>query len=136
MTTVPVLSCKPGCTLDPMAPGGLRLINACDRATMALGHSLVITAGTNGHTTGRHVKGEALDVSVKGLTAHQVVALSRFLKGILGERFTVLYEAPTRPLDPALRLISFVNPKATGRHLHLQVKKGTVFPPTDAVAYA
>ena len=111
-------------------------MGACEQAVRVLGHSLVITAGTNGHTSGRHAVGEGLDVSVSGLTPHQVVTLYHCLQRLLGKRFTVLYEAPTRPLDPALRLIAFVNPKATGPHLHLQVKKGTVFPPTDAVAYA
>lgn len=102
---------------------------------MALGHSLVITAGTNGHTSGRHPAGEALDVSVAGLTPQQVVRLYRLLQRALGKRFTVLYEVRTRPTDQVLRTIAWINPKATAPHLHLQVKKGTAFPPSDAVAY-
>lgn len=136
MTRVPVLRCRLGVTLDPIGPGGLRIIAALDRAVRILGHDLWITAGTNDHATGRHPRGEALDVSVSGLGGQQIRQLHRFVQQELGGRFTVLYETRVRPTDAALREIAFVNRKATGPHLHVQVKKGTEFPPPDPVAHA
>ena len=130
LSQVPHVRRKAGCTLDPIAPGGIRILAAVDEAAMAVGVCLTLTAGTNGHTSGRHPLGEALDLSVAGLSRDQIVGLYRYLKDRLGAAFTVLYETPTAPTPhDALRDIATVNPLATAPHLHCQVAKGTTFPP-------
>ena len=130
--TEPVLRCKPRCAFAIIAPGGFRILAALDAATLMLGRDLVLTAGTNDHTLGRHATGEAIDVSVAGLGGQQIITLHRFLKQRLGRAFTVLYETPRQPREPSLQEIAYVNAKATGDHLHCQVKRGTTFPPTDS----
>ena len=116
--------------MDPLAPGGVRILAAVDHVAVALGLCLTITAGTNDHTTGRHPLGEALDISVAGLTTDQILALYTGLKDRLGARFTVLYETPkVLHGNHPLSAIATVNPFATAPHLHAQVAKHTAFPP-------
>lgn len=128
---IPVLRCKPGCAFDRIAPGGFRILAALDAAAKIVGVDLELTAGTNDHTTGKHVSGEAYDVSVTGMTVPQVLKTKRFLEQALGLRFTVLYEVAIQPADPALVAVAFVNPDASGPHLHVQIAKGTVYPPLE-----
>jgi len=135
MTTIPVLRVKKGCAFDRIAPGGFRMLAALDTATKVLGCDLTLTAGTNDHTTGRHPDGEAFDLSVQTLTPAQIVRLVAFLRQTLGERFTVLYETPAQPSDTQLAAVAFVNHDATAPHLHLQVKRSTLYPPEESSAY-
>lgn len=133
MTHIPVLRCKPGVAFDRIAPGGFRILRALDGATLVIGTDLWITSGTDSHATGRHPHGEAYDVSVKNLSIPVILRLRTYLLQVLGQQFTVLYETPTRPDDPALAAIAYVNGDATGPHLHVQVKKGIEYPPPEAV---
>lgn len=130
---IPCLRVGQGVKFDHIAPAGFRILAALDGATKVLSADLEITSGTDSHAAGRHPAGEAYDVSVKGFTVPQVVKVRRFLMQTLGGRFTVLYETPVRPSDPDLLAIAFVNPDATGPHLHLQPVKGTVWPPEEPV---
>lgn len=131
---IPTLRTKNGFAWTVYAPGGFRIISALDQATKIIGVDLELTAGTNDHTTGRHPQGEAFDVSLRGLTVPQIIKLQRFLRQILGERFTVLIEAPIAPSDPELAAITVVNPNATALHVHVQVAKGSEFPPERLTA--
>lgn len=127
---VHVLRCKPGVTFACIAPGGFRILAALDNAAKVMSVDLIITAATNDHTTGRHVSGEAIDISTRDLTPQMVQRLKRVLEQALGDRFTVVFETPTLPTDPILQSIAWVNGDATGAHLHIQVKKATTYPPT------
>lgn len=127
--SVPCLRHTDECEFARIGPGGFRILAALDHATAVIGRDLVITAGTNDHTTGRHPLGEAFDVRTRGFDVPTIVRLKQNVQAILGPRFTVLYEVPTKPSDPALREIATVNPQATGEHLHIQVKKDTDYPP-------
>lgn len=127
---VPVLRATSDVTLKP-APGGFRILAALDAATKVLGRDLVLTAGTNDHTTGRHPLGEAYDVRTRDLNTPEILRLVEYLGHALGERFYVSYEVPTKPDDPALAAIAVVNQAATGQHIHIQVRRGTVYPPIE-----
>ena len=135
MTIVPVLRTRRSVRFAQIAPGGFRLLAALDGATKTMGRDLEITCGTDSHTSGRHPDGEAYDVSVTGLTVAEIARLRSHLQVTLGKRFTVLYEVPVSPTDPAEAAIAYVNPKATGKHLHLQVRRVTAYPPPGNVAY-
>lgn len=128
---IPVLRATPDVTLKP-APGGFRILAALDAATKILGRDLTLTAGTNDHSTGRHPLGEAYDVRTRDLTTQDILRLVDYLQRILGERFYVVYEVPNRPPDPALATIATINPDASGPHVHVQVRRGTEYPPVDA----
>jgi len=136
MMTVPVLRHRVTVGFATIAPGGFRILAALDGATRVMARDLEISSGTDSHTTGRHPLGEAYDVSVKGLTIAEIDRLRRYLMQTLGKRFTVLYEVPAPPTDPQEAAIASVNSQATGKHLHVQVRRGTTFPPTERVAYA
>lgn len=127
---VTVLRQGDGTQFQRIAPGGFRILAALDHATQVIAHDLVITAGTDHHTEGRHVTGEAYDVRVRDFDVPTVVRLKQVLQSSLGTRFTVLYECPLPPSDPTLLAIAFINKDASAPHLHVQVKKDTVYPPT------
>ena len=132
MPSIPVLRCASGVRFETIAPGGFRILAALDGATKALGRDLTITAGTDHHDAGRHVAGEAYDVRTKDLLSAQTLRLFDYLKATLGDRFTVLFEAPEKPDSPALAAITYLNPQASGPHIHIQTRKGTTYPPPDA----
>ncbi|MGD9854841.1 MAG: hypothetical protein AB7U20_07800 [Planctomycetaceae bacterium] len=131
----PVLRCRDGVVLTGLAPGGLRIIAALDIVCQRLGKDLWITSAVR-ENSAAHARGTAIDVSVVGdygkkeddLTPTEIVALVQNLRVNLGSRFTVLFEMPTMPKDPSLRLVVTINPKATAPHVHVQVRKGTEFP--------
>lgn len=125
-----VLRARPSAQFARIAPAGFRILAALDGAAQQCQVDLEITCGTDSHAApDPHVTGEAYDVSVQTLTPAQIGAVHAYLQGRLGGGFTVLYERPDHPVDPRLNAIAYVNPKATGPHMHIQRKKGTVFPP-------
>jgi hypothetical protein len=128
-----MVTLKPGATCKRPAPAGFRLLREIDTAAEALGIPLLITSGDEPRgrkSTDPHMTGEAYDLSVRGLPPDQIVQLYRLLQGLLRvDQFTVLFECATAPSEPELVSIAYLNPKATGRHLHLQRKKGTVWAP-------
>lgn len=129
---IPVVRLEPGVSLNGLAPGGIRILARVDDATKIIQQDIVITSGTDRHTRGRHPKGEALDLRTKDYDIPTIVKLLRFLTDTLGPRFTALYEVPVPSSDLMLRRVETVNPAATGPHIHVQVKKGTTYPPDDA----
>lgn len=117
---------------DRILPGGFCILGAIESAAVACGVNLTLTCGTDSHpSTDPHWRGEAYDLSVQDLNPQKVWEVYRFLKNALGPPFTVLYEVPvTFPVTfPELARVAYRNPSATGPHLHVQVKKGTTFPP-------
>lgn len=126
-----VVRCKQGVVM-PSAPAGIRITAAVDKLPQILQRDVTVTSGAEGRgrlATDPHMTGEALDLSVAGLTAGEVIKLKRELEATLGPLFTVLYEVPRPPLDTALAAVAYINSKATGPHVHIQRKKGTVYPP-------
>ena len=120
---------RAGVTFDVIAPAGFRLLAAIDRLTTVVPHDVIITSGTDSHTApDPHATGEAYDIGVSGWTPGEILAALLFLQTTLGPAFTVLYEVPRLPLDPALAAVAYVNVKATGPHFHLQRCKGTSWP--------
>lgn len=131
------LEFAPGFEWNLPTPAGARMLSALDRATGVLRTNLTLTAGTNGKHSGPadpHYRGCAFDVGVANLQAFQVKQLKIFLESVLGNLFTVLYETPSEPKDPTLAPIAYVNPGASGPHLHLQPAKGSTWPPAPAAA--
>lgn len=114
-------------------PAGFRILAALDTATRALGVDLEITCGTEDHAPDDpHSTGEAYDVRTRGLPVAMVLKVLAFLRQMLPEAyFTVLLETPQAFTDPALASAQYVNPHATGQHLHIQRRKGTTYPPIE-----
>jgi hypothetical protein len=136
MSTIPVLRCAAGVQFAVIAPGGFRMLAALDGLSKVLGRDVWLTSGTDRHRAGRHPTGEAYDVRVTGWTVPMIAKALQFLRQTLGARFTVLYEVTTaQGLDDTERAIATVNLHATARHLHLQVKRATIYPPIEPVAY-
>lgn len=125
-----VILVKDSVRFDRIAPAGFRILAALDRACKVIGCDLVITCGTEAHDEDDpHTLGEAYDVRVRTLPAPVLIRLYYWLTAELGPLFTVLYEVPqVDPKDP-LALIAYPNPGASSAHLHIQRKKGTVYPP-------
>ena len=117
---------------DRIAAARFRILSALDRATELMSTDLLITCGTDSHpVSDPHTTGEAYDVSVATLAPNQIVNLKHLLEEDLGTLFTVLYETPTKPVDSRLAPIAYVNKGATGPHLHIQRKKGMIYPPLE-----
>ena len=124
-----LLTARPSVQFARIAPAGFQILGALVLVARQLDVDLTLTSGTDSHTgTDPHVTGEAYDVSVKGLSALTIRQVTEALREQLGGAFTVLYECPSRPADPLLADLAYVNPKASGAHWHIQRKKGTVFP--------
>jgi hypothetical protein len=125
-----VLRVKSGVRFDRIAPAGFRILAALDNAARVMGVDLTITCGTEGHPSDDpHSTGEAVDVSVSGLSILLVLKFHLLFKQLLGDLFTVLYEVPKVPDDPDLAKIAYVNAAASGPHFHIQRRKHTTFPP-------
>lgn len=130
-----VLRIRPGVTIQNPAPAGFRILSALDQLALMRLNDLVITSGDEGgdwrSASDPHQTGEAYDVSVKGWSEDDVIVGYKYLTRLLGARFTVLYEVPPQIVDSlpqALKDIAYVNPKATGIHVHIQRKRGTTYP--------
>lgn len=121
--------------LNRLAPAGFRILSVIDQAALLCKTSLRITCGTEGHApTDPHTLGQAVDIGATEFPPPLVMALHDALSRLLGPAFTVLYECPTRPGDPVLRQIAYVNPTATAPHFHCQPVKGTTWPPDVATS--
>ena len=131
---IPCVRFKPTVILgEQPTPCQARLITAIDLCARLLGVELTLTCGREGHiVTDPHTRGLALDVSVANLAMDQIDKAYFYLRSVLGDLFTVLYEVPTEPADPRLKAIAFLNAQATAPHFHVQRKKGTSFPPALA----
>jgi hypothetical protein len=127
----PVLRVKEGVKFDRISPAGFKILSVLQNATYIFDRDLVITCGTEGHPpTDPHTEGSAFDIRALNMAEATVLALVSYLKTQLGPRFTVLYEAPTPP-SGVLASVTFVNPKASAPHFHIQRKAGTEYPPNE-----
>jgi hypothetical protein len=132
-----VVRVKPGVEFTPIAPAGFRILAALVNVAAIVGRDLEITSGTDSHASNDvHALGEAYDISVNDFDTPTIAMIRAGLVNQLGALFTVLYETPTKPTDVRLQVIAFVNPGATGPHIHVQRRNGTVYPPIAAPATA
>lgn len=124
-----MLKCYPTCKFTQFHAGGARIISALTETSQLMQHDLFITCACEGHVaTDPHTLGKAYDISVKTLTEGLIFQVFRHLREVLGAKFTVLYESPVKPESEALSEIVYLNSKATGPHIHIQVRKGEEYP--------
>ena len=129
---IPVLRAGPA-QFDCIRPAGFRILAALDNASRLLTLNLELRCGTEGHAPDDpHTLGEAYDVRTRTLSTVQILELVRVLQRSLPSLyFTVLLETPTPFLEPSLVAIQYLNPHATGPHLHIQRNAHSVYPPDD-----
>lgn len=128
-----VVRCKPNVAFPVLAPAGIRILRVLDEIADPLPFDLIVSSGSEARgrlETDPHMTGEAVDVSVDGMTPDTILAIHDLAGRKLGPKFTVLFEVkPTQVLAPSLQPIRYDSAGATGPHFHLQRRRGTVFPP-------
>jgi hypothetical protein len=113
-----VLRTKPGVEFKVIAPGGFVLLAAIQDAASMAGVDLTITSGSDGEHSGPndpHHRGEAYDVRCHDLTDAQKTTVIDSISRFAGPHFYVFLESPG----------------TENEHIHCQVRKGTVYPPTS-----
>ncbi len=128
-----IVRLKVGAGFPVLAPAGIRILAVLDGYAKRYGMELTVTSGSEQRgraATDPHMTGEAMDVRITWMTANTIRDLRQYLLDGLGPLFTVLVEAPPDTAPPALSDIIYINPNATALHMHIQRKKGTVWPPT------
>jgi len=120
-----LVTARAGVTLTGLAPEGLRIVGAIDRAARTFDVDLVITSAVRPEDAdSMHSVGKAIDVRTSNLTVEQIAQLFYWFKTELGNEFIVLFETPSLPAVPEpLRNVATVNPAATGVHFHLGVRR-------------
>lgn len=112
------------------SPAQIRMLGAFDAVARSMGKDIIVTCGEEGHPPiDPHTLRKAFDIRVRDLDPPDQVELWKRLKVELGTRWTVLFESPILPDDPVVRDIVYVNPQASGPHIHCQPMKGTDYPP-------
>ena len=114
-----IVKVKPGVLFSVIAPAGFRILAAIDLTAAALGLDLTITSACDGKHSGPgdpHHKGEAYDIRTHDLTVVEKVNVLACIMGLLeaGLFFGFLEAAGT-----------------TNEHIHVQRRKGTVYPPVQ-----
>lgn len=119
------VSVNAGVTLDGLAPEGITILGAIDRAARTFNVDLMVTSAVrHADTDSMHSLGKALDVRTLNLTSEQIIALYWWFTVELGPSFIVLFESPNPSQLPSeLRAIVYYNPQATAQHLHLGVRR-------------
>lgn len=112
--------------VGPPSKAQNHLIWALDSVGRQMSLDLIVTCAEEGHRPDDpHTKKKAFDVRVKDFAPAIILTLYRTLCQQLDRNlWTVLYEVPALPNDALLQQIAYVNPEASGPHLHLQVKRG------------
>lgn len=91
--TVPGTTYKEGVTAN-FAPEIVRILPTIEAVHRSLGiRAPIITSGTEGHTTGLHPRGLALDLRTRDLPAMQISALVIELRRALGSDYDVVDES-------------------------------------------
>ena len=115
-----------------LAPAGMRILSKLEAISEAVPDGLVLTSGSEARgrsATDPHSTGEAVDVSVRGMSPGQMRVIHKYLTNALGSGFTVLLEVPPAYQVPAeIADIIYLSAGATAIHLHIQRKKGTTWP--------
>lgn len=128
---IAVVHFKAGVQLRP-TPALARILWALQSVADDMLRDLTVSCGAEGHDTfDPHALGEALDVSVAGFDAFEIVTVYRNVARTLGAAFYCQVEAPSASgiIDQPLLDVLAINPRATAIHLHVQRKKNTVYPP-------
>lgn len=115
---------------DVIDEGGAVILAALARHARLSSWDWLISCGTDSHgPTNPHTRGNAYDVSLANFpSVDAIIECFQALQYTLGHAFTVLFEVPYLQTDPRLARIAYVNPDATGKHYHIQVKRGTIYP--------
>lgn len=136
----PQVTCKADVTLLPRPAAGAVIDAAIVLASGATGLPILITSGTEAHAPGDpHSRGCARDIGVIGWSVEQILQVMRAIELGLHQLvpsipWTVLYENAVASPDPRLAPpVGFVNPQATGPHLHIQPGIGAPWPPVMRV---
>lgn len=120
--------------IEHLTPAGARILAAIAHVAMLLKVTLTVTCGREAHgATNPHTLGRALDLRTKDLSVPMVLRVFSLLRDLLGPHFTVLYETPTK-VRAGLEAIATPNARATGEHIHVQLKKGLIEIPADPPA--
>jgi hypothetical protein len=109
-----VVRVKPGVQFTTIAPGGFRMLCVLDMVALAGGFDITITSACDGEHSGPddpHHRGEAYDIRTHDLADKNKV-LEAIKDGLGMDRFFAWIEDENEPNE----------------HIHLQVKKGTVYP--------
>lgn len=128
---IAVIRFKPGVALVP-TPSLARILWALQSVADEWAQDITVSCGAERHDqTDPHTTGEAVDISVAGMDAFEIVTLYRNLSRALGAAFYCQIEAPTASgiKDQPLLDLLVVNARASAMHLHVQRKKNTVYPP-------
>jgi hypothetical protein len=112
-----VVRVKDGVMFSVIAPGGFHILSAIDQTAAKLGIDLTITSACDGVHSGEldpHHFGNAYDVRTHDLTDSQKGSVLAVVMDFLGwESFYGFLESPG----------------TDNEHIHVQVKKGTTYPP-------
>lgn len=126
---IPCVRVKPGVTFPAttgpytgtIAPGGFVLLAALQHCAQVIAHDITITSGSDGEHSGPddpHHRAEAYDARTHDLP-DKLLALKTIQDFLGDDRFYAFLE----------------DPDTDNEHIHMQVRKGTVYPP-PAVAPA
>jgi len=110
-----VVRCKDGVKFLEIAPGGFRILSAIDQIAASMSCDVTITSACDGVHSGTgdpHYSGNAYDIRTRDLPDAQVFL--KKLQELLGSAFFAFIE----------------DPGTDNEHIHVQVRRGTVFPAT------
>ena len=129
--TVPVVRVKDGSVKFLMGPaGGFRILAAIYGVAFYLGRDVTISCGADSHPAAdHHMTGEAYDIRTADMDDETIKRALLWMRQDLGPLFTVLHERPEDVTSGPLVGLVTVNPRATGQHIHAQIKLGTIYPP-------
>ena len=98
-----------------LAPGGIAILSALDLTAKEIKHDLTVTSGMDGTHSGPndpHLRGEAFDVRT-----HDLDNPKHALETLIVQLGPLFY--------------AFLEDEATdNEHIHVQILKGSVYPPT------
>lgn len=120
---------KDGVSFRVIAPAGFRLLGAIERVSRQLSLDLMITCACEGHLPDDpHSHGEAYDVRTHALTT---VQKQNVLAAVMADLSEGGIDSPM-PVSIGLGTTRFYgqieHPGEPGEHIHLQRRKGTVYP--------
>jgi len=131
---IPVVRVKLGVQFTTIAPAGFAILGALHTAARMLLCDLTITSACDGAHSGPddpHHRGEAYDVRTRGLAPVVQDALLATVIALLrepGEPPAARAGAIPRSLETA-RFFAFIEDAGTdNEHLHVQRRRGTVYP--------